>query len=113
LTATGVAAPFAASVLSGSATDSVDAVCSALSGASLLCVRNQPAAAPPRPMAATATNSERMLCALRAPEEAGGLIRGDWLGRVILDLVCRRCDFARRPMPRILRTSALCHNFPQ
>jgi hypothetical protein len=52
-------------------------------------------------------NSERMFCALRAPEEVGEPERGDWLGRVILDLdVAGGAMRARRPMPRTLRTSA-------
>ena len=65
------------------------------SGLSLLCVRNHPAAAPPSPIAATAMNSERIPWALRAPEEIGEWERGDWLGRVILDLVCKRCERER------------------
>ena len=88
-----VPAVAAASSISGSVMDA--AVSDFTSGLSLLCVRNHPAAAPPSPIAATAMNSERIPWALRAPEEIGEWERGDWLGRVILDLVCKRCERER------------------
>ena len=88
-----VVAVVASSAFSGSVMAA--AVSDFTSGLSLLCVRNHPAAAPPSPIAATAMNSERIPWALRAPEEIGEWERGDWLGRVILDLVCKRCERER------------------